>query len=296
MPIIQNDVGLDLEKIVVATDFTPESEKALVYARNLARHFASKLIVTHVVDLSIATPSELALVGFSLDSMRHDSNENMENILSDLEIEGISAEGKTIEAHRPAAAIINLSQEIDADLVLVGTHHRKGLSKLILGSCSESIIHSANCPVLTIGPNVKLNPEGVDFRTIVFATDLHHNAASNAAVALAFAKESVANIYMCRIIETAESNLANCFQQQTHAESVISKLIPDASYTWCTPLPTAEFGNVEDEILRIAKETNADLIVLGVHRSIRWFSRLWDGIVERIIGQAACPVMTIASN
>lgn len=75
MPIIQNDVGLNLEKIVVATDFTPESEKALAYARNLARHFASKLIVTHVVDLSIATPSEPALVGFSLDTMRHDSSE-----------------------------------------------------------------------------------------------------------------------------------------------------------------------------------------------------------------------------
>lgn len=292
MPVIQNQVGLTLDKILVATDFSPESEKALAYARALAHHFASKLILAHVIDLSIAVPTEVSFGGPSLDSMRHDSAEDMERTLYDLEIDGLRAQGETIEAHNPAEAIVKLSEKIDADMVIVGTHSRRGLSKLILGSCSEGIIHNASCPVLTIGPLADPKPLDVAFRSIVFATGLQHNAAAKAAVALAFAKDSIAKIQVCHVIE-GNGGLVDAFEEQSKAEAVLSKLIPDASYDWCTPKPSVEFGDVEEQILRIAHTVDADLIVLGAHRGASWNRRFWDGIVERIIGRANCPVLTM---
>src|SRR5215469_1753135 len=292
MPVIQNEVGLTLDKIVVATDFTPESEKALTYARALAHHFASKLILAHVIDLSIAVPLEASFGGPDLDSMRSDGAENMDRTLRDLEINGLKARGETIEAHNPAEAIVSLSEKIDADLLIVGTHHRRGLSKLLLGSCSEAIIHNASCPVLTIGPNADAEPLDVGFRSIVFATDLEHNAASKAAVALAFAKDSIAKIQVCHVIE-GNGRLVDAFAEQSKAEATLSKLIPDASYDWCTPKPSVEFGDVEQQILRVAQTVDADLIVLGAQRGASWNRRFWDGIVERIIGRANCPVLTI---
>jgi nucleotide-binding universal stress UspA family protein len=116
MPALESPVSLNLDKIVVATDFTPESEKALAYANALARQYASRLTLAHVIDLSVATPFPDVVVGLPLDDLRHDSAENMERTLNDLGYEGITAQGKTLEAHNPARAVVELSQQVDADL------------------------------------------------------------------------------------------------------------------------------------------------------------------------------------
>ena len=68
MPVIGDEVGLTLDQIVVATDFTPVSEMAVAYAAALAKRFASKLTVASVVDLSIASRSEAVV-----DSPRQDA-------------------------------------------------------------------------------------------------------------------------------------------------------------------------------------------------------------------------------
>jgi nucleotide-binding universal stress UspA family protein len=295
MPVIQNEIALNLDNIVVATDFTAESEKALAYARAIARQFASRITLANVVDLSVASPYPDAVVGLSLDEMRRDSAENLERTLYDLGTEGITAQSKTIEAHSPAHAVVDLAEQIDADLIIVGTHSRHGLSKLILGSCSEGIIHNATCPVLTIGPKADPDPLDVTFRSIIFATDLRHDAVEKAAVALAFAKEHIADVYICHVIEEQQESFADAFREQTRAESALARLIPDASYTWCNPKPSVHFGNVDQEILKIAKEKHADLIVLGAHRSLKWLNRFWDGVAEEVIRHAECPVLTICT-
>jgi nucleotide-binding universal stress UspA family protein len=296
MPVIQNEIGLALDQIVVATDFTPESEKALAYARALAHRFASRLTLAHVIDLSIATPAESAIVGVPLIEMRNDTAENMEHTLDELGLEGVTAQGKTIEAFDPVDALVNLSEKMDADLLVIGTHGYHSLSKLILGSISEGVIHSARCPVITIGPNVDPKPSDIAFRSIVFATDLRHDAVEKAAVALSFAKDSIAHVHICHVIEDQMESFADALRQQARAESALSDLIPEASYTWCSPKPSVLFGNVDQEILKVAKATEADLIVLGARRGAGWMNRFGNGVVENVVGQAHCPVLTICTS
>ncbi|WP_035347407.1 universal stress protein [Edaphobacter aggregans] len=296
MPVIQTEVALTLDNIVVATDFTPESEKALSYARALAHQFATRITLAHVIDLSAATPLPDAIVGLPLDKLRHDSAENIKRTLFDLGMEGVTAQGKTLEAHNPTSAIVDLSHKLDADLIIVGTHARHGLSKLILGSCSKGIIHSARCPVLTIGPNADPDPVDLAFRSIVFATDLKHDAVEKASVALAFAKKTIANVRICHVIEDHAEFFADAFRQHARAEYALARLIPEASYTWCSPKSSALFGNVDREILRLARANQTDLIVLGAHRNSPFLSRFWDGVVEDVIRQAPCPVLTICTG
>jgi nucleotide-binding universal stress UspA family protein len=76
MTVIGDQIGLTLARIVLATDFSPASDRAAGYARDLARRFSSSLTLAHVIDLSVATRSEEALVGTPLDEMRHASTEN----------------------------------------------------------------------------------------------------------------------------------------------------------------------------------------------------------------------------
>ena len=296
MPVVENHMGLTLEKIVVATDFTPESEKALAYASALARQYASRLTLAHVIDTSVTAESEAAVVDSSLDGMRHFSGKNMELALDNLGIEGVTAQGKTLESHKPAEAIVELAHDVDADLLVVGTHPRHGISKLVLGSCSEGIARTATCPVMTIGPNASPKPLDMAFRSIVFATDLQHDAAEKAAVALSFARDSIANIHICHVIEDHTESFADAFRQYSQVESALSKLLPDASCIWCSPKPSVLFGDVDKEILKVASDTEADLIVLGARRGVSWLNRFWDGVVEQIVSQAKCPVLTICTN
>lgn len=172
MLVIGDQVGLNLDRIVLATDFSPASERAAGYAKDLARRFSSSLTLAHVVDLSVATRSEDAL-GLELNEMRRTSLESQERLLNYMTSAGVRTTAHTLEAPNPASAVVGFAKELRADLIIAGTHARHGLSKAILGSCSEGIIRHANCPVLTVGPKAKIaSGKGLSFRTIVFATNL----------------------------------------------------------------------------------------------------------------------------
>ncbi|HEV2576292.1 MAG TPA: universal stress protein [Acidobacteriaceae bacterium] len=297
MAVIGDAVGLTLDQIVVATDFTPVSEMAVSYAAGFAKWFDSKLTVAHVVDLSAATQMDAGLLGISIDTMRRHSAEKVENLLNDLSLDGVHALGRTLEAHNPAAKVVCLANEIRASLLVIGTHSRTGLNRMILGSFAEGVIHHANCPVLTIGPKVKVPPmEDLPFRTIVFATDLEDDSVQKAGVALAFAQDSLARIYMCHVISHAPRDLTNSLKLQFTAEKRLSKLIPAAAYEWCSPECILEYGNPAEHILHLAEQKRADLIVLGARRNTSWFTHLTQGTVAHVLSEAACPLMTICGE
>src|SRR5579875_1678208 len=272
MPVIGNETGITLDHILLATDFSPASETALTYAEALARRFYSRLTLTNVIDLSVATRSEAAVVGLPIDHLRHDSAENMDRLLSDLSGSGLKVDGRPAEAHLPAAAVVRLALD-NTDLIVLGTRSRSGLQKFILGSFAEGVIHHAKCPVLTVGPNVKPAPRsGFSFGTILFATDLQHQTAEKAAVALAFAQDSLAQVHLCHVIEHTEGSISDTLGQELKTEAALRKLVPDAAYEWCSPEADVEFGNPAERILQLAEETNAELIVLGARRSSTWFA------------------------
>lgn len=297
MAVIGNQVGLTVDRIVLATDFSPSSESATEYAKVLAKRFSSNLTLAHVVDLSVATRSEQAVVGYPIDDMRRSSSENMERLLKDLISDRIRATAQTLEAHNPAAAIVGLAEQIKADLIVAGTHSRHGLNKAILGSCAEGIFRHASCPVLTIGLKVKAPPNGnIAFNRIVFATDFTSTTAEKAAVALAFAQDSIATIYLCHVLKSAGKDISDTFVLQVKFESELRKLVPQSTFDWCTPECVVELGEVAPHILGLARRVEADLIILGARRSSTWFAHLADGVVGHVLANTECPVMTIGSS
>lgn len=297
MPVIGDQVGLTLDRIVLATDFTTVSEKAATYAVGLSKRFASTLSLVHIVDLSVATRSEEAMVGLPLDQMRHDSAEDQERLLNEVTMAGIRATAQTLEAHIPAASIVKFATELRADLIVAGTNGRHGLSKLILGSCAEGIIRHATCPVLTIGPKAKSAPSGgFSFHTVVFATDFSSNAALEAAIALSFAQDSVAQIYLCHVLDRPGKDICETANIELKFESALQRLIPRSAYDWISPERVVGTGEVAPEILKLAKRVNADLIVLGAKHSGTWYAHLVEGTVGKVLMNAECPVMTVCAS
>ncbi|HEY4358344.1 MAG TPA: universal stress protein [Acidobacteriaceae bacterium] len=292
MAVIENNAGVTLDHILFATDFSPASEAAMAYARALAKRFASRITVANVIDLSVATRSEDAVVGLPLDDMRRESAENMERTLNELGEAGLRPAGRTVESHLPAAAVIGMAGDT-TDLLVVGTHGRRGLQRFILGSFAEGVIHHAKCPVLTIGPKVKpLSEHGLVFSDVLFATDLHHHTTEKAAAAMAWAEDSVANIHLCHVVDHPSGSITDTLSEEFASESALRRLIPGAAFDWCNPNVDVEFGDPAERILQLADKHQADLIIMGARRSANWFTH-FQGVAGKVIANATCPVMTI---
>src|SRR5215469_3372798 len=262
MPVIENYVGLALERVLVATNFAEDSSLVLQYGKALAKRSSSRMVVAHVVDLSVATRSERAVVGIPVDEMRRTSAENMERTLTELQSSGFRATGQTIEAHNTAAAIVGLSEQVKADLIVMGTHARHGLSRVILGSCAEGVIRHASCPVLTVGPQAKPPVRGrFSPANIVFATSLNQDAAEKAAVALMIAEDTCSKVHLCYSLENPNPDISRTMQTQMMNEEELRRLVPQGSYERCDVACVVEYGDAGSHILDLAGKVNADLII-----------------------------------
>jgi len=297
MSVIENSIGLQLEEIVVATNFDRQSEMITACAQAWAKRYSSRLTVAHVVDLALAALSGAEVFGLLVEAARDKSNEQMEDVLRNLKEAGVRSDGKILEAHNPASAIVGLAEAIRANMIVMGTHARHALNKWIQGSCAEGVIHHARCPVLLLGPKVR--PEKILERrinSIVFATDLDHDSAEKAAVALTFAMDNVANIYMCHVLKHAEKDFGSSVERQLHTEFALRQLIPESDYEWCNPEAIVECGRVGDHILELAQRKRADLIVMGARRSANWLLHLKEDVVSHVLAESECPVMTICTD
>jgi nucleotide-binding universal stress UspA family protein len=139
-------------KILVAIDFSDTSKAALAYGRALAGQFGAKLHVVHVVE-DFAMKSLVSSEGFArlLPEVQRELEEAACKQLKDtLQHEPGVAESCVITSNAPADAIVDYAKNVAIDLIVLGTHGRGGVSRLLLGSVAERVVRTAPCPVLTV--------------------------------------------------------------------------------------------------------------------------------------------------
>ncbi|MEI9977616.1 MAG: universal stress protein [Edaphobacter sp.] len=292
MPVIDARAEIAIQTILLATDFSATSEKAAVYAKALARRFQSTIELTHVVDLSSVAPSEVALVGMSVDEISRESEEKLELLLS--QFSGLEAKTRMVEAFSPVDALLKQAEDSGIDLIVMGTTAKHGLEKRIVGSTAEAIIRKATCPVLTVGPHVVDLPQDLlAFRTIVYATDFSASAAKAAIYALSFARDSGAHLYFCHVLGVREPNGSEKLILEKSFERSLNMLIPPSAYDWCSPECVIVHGDSAEAILGLAERVQADLIVLGARKASFWLRYVENGLTPEILSGAKCPVLTV---
>ncbi len=187
MPIVDERASISLKKLLLATDFSPASERAAGYANAMARRFSSTVEIVHVFDPSVMTAYEEAIVGLLMKERRRNSDESLERVKKEFLASGIDARTASPEGYRPFAALLKVAEEHNVDLIVAGTHSRTGVERFVLGSTAEELIRSAKCPVLTVGPNVRPAADASQlFQTIVCATDFSVESTKAAGVCPVF--------------------------------------------------------------------------------------------------------------
>lgn len=145
-----------LERILVPTDFSPSSHAALGYAVYLASRMGSAVEVLHVIEqpeeleegakvvVEGGAPKPIAQV------LRDKAEEAMRRFLSDVPgSRGVSFKAR-IELGKSAETTLEIATNERFDLIVMGTHGRTGLARVVVGSVAEKVIRSAPCPVMTV--------------------------------------------------------------------------------------------------------------------------------------------------
>ncbi|QHS50974.1 universal stress protein [Edaphobacter sp. 12200R-103] len=295
MPLIEEPVTVAVQKILLAADFTPSSEKALSFARALALRFSSSIEIAHVFDPSVVTSYEEAIIGLPVNERRQIANENLNRWRNDLSASGLNTRTTLSEGHRPFAHLLQSAKDHKADLIVAGTQSKTGIERLMLGSTAEQLVRNAQCPVVTVGPNCKPVADG-PFRphAIVFATDFSPEAAKAASYALSFAEDSGARLYFCHVVEPQTDPGLKAEFSDKELQAMMTRLIPEHAFDWCSPECVVQRGDVAKTVLELAEKFHADLIVLGARKASFWLPHLQRGVTPNLLAHALCPVMTIS--
>jgi nucleotide-binding universal stress UspA family protein len=143
--------GLRLRTIVVPMDFSPASQRALELAKDLAKNAGpAHLILVHAYYVPIELEQFLIQQGNPvLDRLSETVTKDLEKILTGLQDAGISSE-YVANRGAPERLIVELAKQKHADLIVMGTHGRRGLAHMLLGSVAERVVRTAECAVLTV--------------------------------------------------------------------------------------------------------------------------------------------------
>jgi len=138
---------MNARKILFPTDFSPASHEALHWATSLARDSGATLLIAHVEEPPMAYGGGEMYYGMD-DEMTRD--ELRKTLLQVVPTDHNVPFDHMLLVGDPATAIVHAAEKEEADLIVLGTHGRTGLTRLLMGSVAESVVRRAKCPVLTI--------------------------------------------------------------------------------------------------------------------------------------------------
>lgn len=295
MKTVQAKTRIALRNILFATDFSAAAEAAMPFAIQVARRYGAKVYGVHVNsfdDYTGVAPNAWAAMAEAAEKETKEDARLLNEQLQGIEHEVVIGEGNIWEV------VSNLIREKEIDLVVVGTRGRTGLGKALLGSVAEQILRQAPCPVLTVGPQVALEPEqAAEMHQILYATDLAAEFPAAAPYAISLAQENQAHLLILHVIEDRKAG--DLVQPKEVADSMLSKLrqlVPQEAELWCEPACLVEQGEPAEKILDVAKRRNADVIVLGARPAkgmLGAATHLNVGTVHKVVLQAKCPVLTV---
>jgi nucleotide-binding universal stress UspA family protein len=290
MKTLAPTLSVSLKNILLATDLSPASERALQYAQAFAREH----VAVHTLHVSGADNYQLLCPeAFATTFNAVGDNRSSTKILSGL-LEGLPCEVPVHGSH-VWEVIADVAARNEIDLLILGTHGRKGVQKLMFGSVAEEVFRAVDCPVLTVGSDVvSLAPDGPGIREVLLATDCNPKSVAPAYAAWLCRRFEARLVALYVADKDRTPRPDSPFQLETH----LFAMAPEIRDLNRRSNFTIEFGDPAARILQLAAERHADLIVLGAHapRDVRTASHLPWATASRVISGAACPVLTVRDH
>lgn len=303
--------AISFKRVLIATDFSDVSQPAQAWGLAIARRCGSEVYFAHANSTEARAAVSTHPLPKDIDRSQMDAESQMKVLADRARAEGIASH-TIIRQGATSAVIQRIIQETGIDLLVLGTHGRSGLMKLVLGSVAEELLRFVACPVLTVGRNVTpMASARANFERILFATDFGPGAAKALPYASFLAKEYGARLILLHMIPPLsvmqiglESyGVANYTAEELTKEEATARqererklkqlLLPETGREFEPEyVVTSDF--LPEGILEVAAERKADLIVLGATRarSARAAAHMPWSVVHHVLCEAECPVLT----
>ena len=285
--------AIAFHNILMATDFSKCSDRALGYAIGIAHRYGATLHLFHWFD-----PTAYQLVGpDAVQAAREAAWRDIQQLDTELIVKGLlrNIQDKLLVADGELSETLpRIVSERTIDLVVISTHGRTGWKKLILGSVAETIFRQAACPVLTIGPNVtRSRVKDAGPRDILFPTDfsLQYEAAERYAFSLA--KKYGSRLTLLHVLEHAPENILDERDRLLQTKARLRGLADLREAAMDSTDCLVKSGPPADAILRTAVQKLADLIVLGIRSRQGLSDRLMWPNAYRVVCESSCPVLSV---
>jgi nucleotide-binding universal stress UspA family protein len=295
----------DIKRILCPVDFSEFSRHAFDHAIAVAHAHQSEITLLNV--FPIAIPADQ----FAYEPVKLTEDERTRRLrclasLADTEgtntipVQCAVREGADIHAE-----VLKAAEEIDADLIILGTHGRSGFQHLVLGSVTEKILRKAACPVLTVPSRV---PDAVPagpglYGRILCGIDFSDNSLAALDYARSLASGSRTHIDAVSVLQDVplieDTPSIGIYHPEltdelrTEVGTRLEQLVLEGRAGGYDIEGVTTVGSAYEEILRLAKGRQADLIVLGVHGRAPADRLLFGSTTNHVVREAACPVLTV---
>lgn len=302
---------IEVKRILCAVDFSTHSRRALDHATALARWYDATLTALYVYPPAPVPAVGPSLVAFDPPIL---TELDREQLARDLQAFVAAESGAPVAVDSvvregyPATTIAECALDTNADLLVLGTHGRTGFERLLLGSVAERVLRHAPCPVLTVPTAHRVPTPAASpvFKDIVCAIDF--SAASIAALdyALSLAREADARLTILHVASstiepsmfdlTADAGLTVAELRQRLERDLEAQLVatvPVGASEYCRVETLMTQGRPGPEIVRVAADLRADLIVMGVFGRGAVDLTVFGSTAQHVVRAASCPVLTI---
>ena len=269
-----------IQKIVVGTDFNQLAAAALRFAGGIAGRAGAELIVVYADTFDPPaefTAAQVPHIAMTIERSRKKAREQLEAHVAEQITEGVVWKAVVADG-LPATSLSSIATSEGADFIILGTHGRGGLQRMVIGSVAEAVMREAPVPVLTVR-STELPPA---VRRVICPV----NASDTAAVAASHAARIAAAI-------GAELTLLHVSTGRGEKDFDAEALLPAGGPRSTVVRLAVENADLSSEILRIADSGDYDLIVVGAeHRLLRDVT-LFGTTTARVTRHARTPVLTV---
>lgn len=299
---------MTINRILFPTDFSRCSDQALVHALSLAERYGAELSIVHVLLPLEYDPYAIGHHLPPLESLQQEidglSSNQVKAAKEEKSYRDIAIKQSTIRGISAAPALLQFADEQKADLIVMGTHGRRGINHFMLGSVAEEVVRLAPCPVVTIR-EFRKQPPATHFSQILVPVDFSGFSRDAISQAKWFAQDFGATVRILHIIEevihpsfyvTGQTSLSTWLPEvEATALREMKRLADDAP----GPDVPLEFhikeGRAAVDIVGFAKKNGIDLIVMASHGLTGIEHLLLGSVAEKVVRMSPCPLFTLKS-
>jgi len=290
---------LQLNLILCPVDFSDFSVRAYRHALSLAKHYRAKLVALHVVELHrdpyLAFAASASLYDEACQALCDNGRQQLQEFVRAHTHKEVQPE-MIVTMGVASDSILLLAQTNKADVIVMGTHGRRGFDRLVLGSVANRVMRTAPCPVLVVckapHDSVATREEHVHHLSrILFCADFSPDSEQALKYALSAREEYDAELTLLHVLEgPALDRKEECISAATKK---LEQLIPPEACRSSKLMTAVRVGKAYQQIIEFAQQNQADLLAMGVRGRGALDVAVFGSTTYRVMQLGPCPVLAV---